>query len=148
MSDGTVVDLVATPGRGLGWIAFCLVAGVLLVWKLATVGQWIGVGLLVIAAIAGAYAVLGYVYPAGRIRIGGDQVELPRARSRPGVVRYPRDQVGAAYLLRHKTPWLKTAPVLIVEAAGRAHAYPRDWFASEVDQRRVLDALAPASSDG
>ena len=29
-------------------------------------------------------------------------------------------------------------------AAGRAYLYPRDWFASEADQRRILDALAPA----
>jgi hypothetical protein len=31
--------------------------------------------------------------------------------------------------------------VLVVETAERAFAYPRDWFASEADQRMVLQGL-------
>jgi len=31
--------------------------------------------------------------------------------------------------------------VLVVEAGERAFVYPRDWFGSESDQRRILDEL-------
>jgi hypothetical protein len=31
--------------------------------------------------------------------------------------------------------------VLVVELGARALTYPRDWFASEADQRQVIHAL-------
>jgi hypothetical protein len=49
--------------------------------------------------------------------------------------------VTAAYFLRRSVPWTKAAPVLIVEVGERAYVYPRDWFRTEADQRRILDAL-------
>jgi len=139
-----VVELAVAPGRALGWIAFCLILGSLLIWKLATVAQWLGGVLVLIGVVTAVFTALAYIYPAGRIVIDASRVALPRGRSRPGVVTYPRADVGAAYLLRRSTPWLRSAPVLVVEAAGRAHLFPRDWFASETDQARVVDALAQA----
>ena len=49
--------------------------------------------------------------------------------------------VTAVYFLRRSVPWNRSAPVLIVELGARAMAFPRDWFASEADQRHVIHAL-------
>jgi hypothetical protein len=46
-----------------------------------------------------------------------------------------------AYLLRRAVPWAVSGPVLIVEAKEQTWSYPRDWFGSESEQRRVLLAL-------
>lgn len=59
--------------------------------------------------------------------------------SRP-VVAKPQD-VTAAYFLRRSVPWNQAAPVLVVELGAKAMLFPRDWFASEADQRHVIHAL-------
>jgi hypothetical protein len=45
------------------------------------------------------------------------------------------------YFLRRSVPWNRSAPVLVVELGKRAMAFPRDWFATEADQRRIVHAL-------
>lgn len=141
--EPVVVALMPLPGKSHAWAAFCIVFGALLIAKLATVAQWIGAVLVGLGVLLAVRSVLGLVFPAGVLRVDADAVSLPRGRNRPGPVRVPRSAVTAAYLLRHATPWMHTAPVLVVEAAGRAYLYPRDYFASESDQRRVVDALTP-----
>jgi hypothetical protein len=58
---------------------------------------------------------------------------------RPVVVT-PQD-ITAVYFLRRSVPWNHAAPVLIIELGAKAMAFPRDWFASEADQRHVVHAL-------
>jgi hypothetical protein len=64
---------------------------------------------------------------------------------RPVVVA-PRD-ITAIYFLRRSVPWNRAAPVLIVEIGERAMAFPRDWFASEADQRHVIHAVLRAKGE-
>jgi len=53
----------------------------------------------------------------------------------------PMSEVKHAFFLRRAVPWTSTAPLLIVEAGGHAHVYPRDWFASEGDQYRIVRTI-------
>ena len=51
------------------------------------------------------------------------------------------------YFLRRSVPWNRSAPVLVVELGPKAMAFPRDWFASEADQRRIVHALLQVRGD-
>ena len=82
-------------------------------------------------------------HPAGTVVVAGDDVELPRGLCRGAPAKLRKADVTAVYFLRRSVPWTQAAPVLVVEAHGRAFVYPRDWFGSESDQRRIVDELAP-----
>ncbi len=137
-----VVGLVAAPLRSLAIAAFLIVFGTLLLVKFSTVAQVVGVVLLVAGAITAALGALAAVFPPGRIVLDDETVTLPRRVSRRKHLTYPRTAIRAAYFLRSSTPWLRASPVLVIEAGDQAHLLPRDWFATEADQRRILDALA------
>ena len=81
--------------------------------------------------------------PAGRwtLEVTDDKVVLPRGlhRGKPLVVT-PKD-VTAVYFLRRSVPWKHASPVLVVELGDKAMVFPRDWFATEADQRHVVHAL-------
>jgi len=68
-------------------------------------------------------------------------VELPRGLCKGEPAAFPLDKVQHAYLLRRAVPWTRAAPVLVIEADGRAFSYPRDWFLTEADQRRIVREL-------
>lgn len=135
------VDLAHTRGAHLRWTLIGGVLGVACVIALGTLGKVVGVVLLVTAAWAAFKLSLTYRHPPGTIVIDGDDVALPRGLCQGEPSRVKRGDVTAAYFLRRSVPWTRAAPVLVVEAGGKAYAYPRDWFVSEADQRRVLDAL-------
>ena len=144
-SGGRVsVDLAHTRGSHLRWTLVGGGLGVACVLMLGTLGKVLGLVLLVLAAWAAFKLVLTYRHPPGTIVIDGDDVSLPRGLCQGEPSKHKRGEVTAAYFLRRSVPWTRAAPVLVVEAGGKAYAYPRDWFASESDQRRVLDALAVA----
>jgi hypothetical protein len=136
-----VVQLVATPLRSLAIGVVVGALGLALVLWFATVAQWVGAVLLLIGAIVAGFGAVAAMFPPGKVEIGPTSVVLPRRVSRPRPHAYPRTAVSAAYFLRSSTPWFRASPVLVIEAQGRAHVLPRDWFASEADQRRILDAL-------
>jgi hypothetical protein len=121
--------------------AFGLIVGALLIWKLGTVGVWVGVVLLVIGAFRAWELVQTFLYPAGTIKVTDSQVTLPRGLCMPKPVQVAPADVTAVYFLRRSVPWNRSAPVLVVEVGDRAMAFPRDWFASEADQRHVIHAL-------
>ena len=121
--------------------AFGLIVGSLLIWKLGTVGVWVGVVLLVIGAFRAWELVQTFLYPPGTIEVTDAQVVLPRGLCMSRPVKVTPADVTAVYFLRRSVPWNKSAPVLVVELGDRAMAYPRDWFASEADQRHVIHAL-------
>ena len=121
--------------------AFGLVVGTLLIWKLGTVGVWVGVVLLVLGAFRAWELAQTFLHAPGTIVVGDKQVSLPRGLCLPRPVKVTPADVTAVYFLRRSVPWNRSAPVLVVEIGDRAMAFPRDWFASEADQRHVIHAL-------
>lgn len=124
-----------------GWTAFGLLFGALLVWKLGTVGVWVGVVLMVLGAFRAYELIQTFRHPPGTLIVSDQQVVLPRGLCMGKPVTVPKSDVTAVYFLRRSVPWNRSAPVLVVEVGARAMAFPRDWFATEADQRHVVHAL-------
>jgi hypothetical protein len=147
--DSVAIELEVSRQRAIGWTAFGLIVGALLMWKLGTVGVWVGVVLIVIGGFRAWELVQSFVYPPGTITVTTSEVTLPRGLCLPHPVRVAPGDVTAVYFLRRSVPWNRSAPVLVVEIGRHAMAFPRDWFASEADQRHVVHALLRgAGTDG
>jgi hypothetical protein len=141
-SGGNVeVKLEVSRQRPIGWTVFGLIVGALLVWKLGTVGKWVGVGLMIVGAFRAWQLIQSYIHPPGTIKVTESEVTLPRGLCMPRPHKVKPADVTAVYFLRRSVPWNRSAPVLVVELGTKALAYPRDWFASEADQRHVVHAL-------
>jgi hypothetical protein len=135
------VTLEHARWRHLSWSLFGLIAGLLLVLRLGTVGQVIGATLVLVALRNGYLFVRTLLYPSGTIVVEPEQVVLPLGLCRNQSRTVPMSEVKHAFFLRRAVPWTRTAPLLIVEAGGHPHIYPRDWFASESDQYRVVRTI-------
>ncbi|HWU88614.1 MAG TPA: hypothetical protein VN253_15195 [Kofleriaceae bacterium] len=135
------IELEVSRNHYAGWTAFGLVVGALLVWKLGTVGVWVGIVLMVLGALRGWQLLQTFLYEPGTIVVTDDEVTLPRGLCLPRPVKVKPKDVTAVYFLRRSVPWNRSAPVLVVELGPKAMAFPRDWFASEADQRHVVHAL-------
>lgn len=135
------IELEVSRNRYAGWTVFGLVFGALLILKLGTVAQWVGVLLMVLGALRAWQLVQTFLHPPGTIIVGDDEVVLPRGLCVPRPVTVPARDVTAVYFLRRSVPWNRAAPVLVIELGPRAMAFPRDWFASEADQRHIVHAL-------
>jgi hypothetical protein len=135
------IELEVSRQRSAGWTIFGLVLGVLLIWKLGTVGVWAGVALVIAGVYHAWNLVQTFRYPPGTIVVSDREVRLPRGLCLPNPVVVKPQDVTAVYFLRRSVPWNHAAPVLIVEIGPKAMAFPRDWFASESDQRHVVHAL-------
>jgi len=142
------IELEVSRQRYAGWTIFGLVVGALLIWKLGTVGKGVGVVLMVLGALRAWQLLQTFLYPPGTIVIGDDEVVLPRGLCLPRPLRVPAKDVTAVYFLRRSVPWNRSAPVLVVELGPRAMAFPRDWFASEADQRHIVHALLRVRDGG
>jgi hypothetical protein len=144
------IELEVSRQRSAGWTIFGLVLVALLIWKLGTVGVWAGIA-LVLAGVYHAWSLVQtFRYPPGTIVVSEREVSLPRGLCLPNPVVVKPQDVTAVYFLRRSVPWNHAAPVLIIELGAKAMAFPRDWFASEADQRHVVHALLrdKMSSDG
>jgi hypothetical protein len=135
------IELEVSRQRSIGWTIFGVILGALLVWKLGTVGVWVGVVLIAMGAYHAWNLLQTLLHPPGTIVVSDREVSLPRGLCMPRPVVVPRSEVTAVYFLRRSVPWNHAAPVLIVELGARAMAFPRDWFASEADQRHIIHAL-------
>lgn len=135
------VPLEHARWRHLGWALAGLLAGVLLLIKLGTVGQMLGVLLLLVAAYNGYAFARTLLHESGTISVDGEQVVLPLGLCRGKSRTVPTQDVGHAFFLRRAVPWTRTGPLLIIETGDRAYVYPRDWFTSEGDQYRILRAI-------
>ena len=140
-AERLVLELEVAKSRPAGWAVFGLLAGAVLVWKFGTVFKYVGVILLII----GAWSAVSYLrimqrHP-GKIVVGPLTAMLPAGLCQPVPSPTPISQLSAAYFLRTATPWPSSAPVLVIEANGHAYLYPRDWFANEASQRRLIDAV-------
>jgi hypothetical protein len=146
-ADGAVeIGLRHARDHHLRWIVIGVVLGGLCVSQLGTLGQGAGVILLALAGWSAFRVIQTLRHPPGTFVIDGDRCSVPRGLCRGEPLALPRQAITATYLLRKAVAWHQAAPVLVVEAEGKVLAYPRDWFASEADQRRLLDALATADA--
>lgn len=137
----TTIQLEVSRQRSLGWTVFGLIVGALLIWKLGTVGVWGGVVLVAMGVYHAWNLVQTLLHPPGTIVVSDREVSLPRGLCMPRPVKARPQDITAAYFLRRSVPWNTASPVLIVELGAKAMAFPRDWFASEADQRHVIHHL-------
>ena len=137
----TEIELEVSRQRSITWVILGLILGALLVWKLGTVAMWVGVFLIATGLYHTWRLVQTLLHPPGTIVVSENQVSLPRGLCLPRPVVANRQDVTAVYFLRRSVPWNHAAPVLVIELGARAMAFPRDWFASEADQRHVIHAL-------
>lgn len=141
------VDLEMSRQKPLGWTIFGTIFGALLIWKLGTVGVWVGIGLVAVGIYRAWELIQTFLYPPGTIVVTDREVSLPRGICLPKPVKVRPADVTAVYFLRRSVPWNRSAPVLVVELGSKAMAFPRDWFASEADQRHVVHALLRYRTD-
>src|SRR4051812_22278295 len=108
------IELEGTRQRTLTATAFYIVIGALLLWKLGTVGVWVGVVLLVIGAFRAWELAQTFMHPPGTIVVTDSKVSLPRGLYLGKPVEVAPTAVGAVYFLRRSVPWNRSAPVLVV----------------------------------
>jgi hypothetical protein len=127
--------------RTIGWTVFGLLVGSLLIWKLGTVGVWVGFVLVAVGLLRAWQLAQTFMYPPGTIVVTDRELTLPRGLCLPRPLKVAPSDVTAVYFLRRSVPWNRSAPVLVIELGAKAMAFPRDWFASEADQRHIVHAL-------
>lgn len=141
------IELEVSRQRWITWTIGGIVGGALLVLKLGTVGVWVGYVLIALGLFRAYQLAMSFVHPPGKFVISDTQVSLPRGVHRAKPLEVEPSAVTASYFLRRSVPWNRSAPVLVVELGDKAMAYPRDWFASEADQRHVIHALLGLRGD-
>jgi hypothetical protein len=141
------IELEVSRQRSIGWTIAGLLLGGLLIRGLGTVGVWFGMFLVAMGLYHAWQLLRTVLHPPGTIVVSDREVTLPRGpcKSRPVVV--APSEITAIYFLRRSVPWNHTAPVLIIELGDRAMAFPRDWFASEADQRHIIHAVLRAKGE-
>ena len=135
------VELEVSRQRWITWTIGGIVGGLLLVLELGTVGVWVGYVLIALGLWRGYQLAMSYLHPPGKFVISEHKVSVPRGVHRPRPLELEPSAITATYFLRRSVPWNRSAPVLVIELGDRALAFPRDWFASETDQRHVIHAL-------
>ncbi len=135
------VSLVHGRTRHLGWAAFGLIVGMLLLLRLGAVGQGIGIALLAVGVFQGFKAVQTFLHPAGTFRVQGNNIQLPTGLCKGPELKVERANIEHVFFLRRSVPWTQAGPLLVIETGGESYVFPRDWFASDSDQRRIETAL-------
>lgn len=118
-----------------------------MILKLGIVGVWAGYAVVGWGLFRAVQLAMTFIYPAGTICVTHSEVVLPRGAHRPNPLELAPKDVTAVYFLRRSVPWNKSSPVLVIELGERALTFPRDWFASEADQRHVVHALLALRGD-
>lgn len=142
-AESTTVYLASDRTRRMSWMLGGCVLGALLVLKFGTVAAAIGALLLAIGLYHSWFFVQTLLREPGKVVVDGRTVLLPTGLCAGEPEKVAASELGAAYFLRHAVPWNRSAPVLVIEAGTRAFLYPRDWFTSESEQRRIMHALLP-----
>ena len=143
----TEIELEVSRQRTIAWAIGGTIGGVLMILKLGTVGVWGGYAVLAWGIVCAVQLALTMIYPPGTIKVSPTEVVLPRGAHRPNPLTLAPKDVTAVYFLRRSVPWNKSSPVLVIETGDKAHIFPRDWFASEADQRHVVHALLAQRGD-
>jgi hypothetical protein len=135
------IELEVSRQRWITWTIGGIIGGALLIWKLGTVGVWVGYVLIALGLFRGYQLAMSFLHPPGKFVVSEDKVSVPRGVHRPKPIELAPSAVTAVYFLRRSVPWNRSAPVLVLETGDKAMAFPRDWFASEADQRHLVHAL-------
>ena len=137
------IQVVLEHGRNrhLSWIFFCVAIGLLFLSKLGTIGQAIGALLLLLALTQCMAAAKTFLHKPGSFNVTESEISVPTGLCSGKQLSLSQKQLEHAFFLRRAVPWNKAGPILVIEAEGIAYSFPRDWFASDSDQRRVAAAL-------
>jgi hypothetical protein len=127
--------------RHFGWLVIGTGLGVFLVWKLGAVSKGLGIALLILGAINLIRFVRTLLRPAGSIEVSEEAVRLPEGLCRGKSHRVEYAGIRHAFFLRRAVPWTRTGPILVIETDVETFSYPRDWFSSDSDQRRIAHAI-------
>jgi hypothetical protein len=127
--------------RHFGWLAVGGALGVFLVMKLGTVGKGMGVILLLLGAVNLVRFARTLLRSAGSISITDEAVRLPEGLCRAESHTIAYGGIRHAFFLRRAVPWTRTGPILVIETDRGVFSYPRDWFTSDSDQRRIAHAI-------
>ena len=141
------VELEPSRQRQISWAIFGTIFGIILVLKLGTVAVWVGYVLIALGLYRAYQLARSFMFPPGTIEVAADKVSLPLGVHTPKRLVVKPGEVTAVYFLRRSVPWNHASPVLVVELGPRALLYPRDWFATEADQRRIVHALVAQLPD-
>ncbi|MCP4446472.1 MAG: hypothetical protein GY811_14170 [Myxococcales bacterium] len=143
IDDGKPIKITLLHGRGrhLGWVLFGGIAGGLLLWRFGSIGQALGLLLLAIAIQQGYRLAQTVLHAAGTFQVDGENVLVPTGLCSGAELKLQRSQIDHVFFLRRSVPWTQAGPLLIIETEGKSYSFPRDWFASDSDQRRVEMAL-------
>src|SRR5262245_26844737 len=101
------IGLEHTRWRHFAWAVFGLIGGALLIWRMGTVAQWLGVILIGLGVAASWSFARTLIFEAGAIVVDGRRVLLPRGVCRGRPVEVERAKVAHAYLLRRAVPWTR-----------------------------------------
>ena len=127
--------------RHFGWLVVGGALGAFLLWKLGTVGKGLGVILILVGVVNLVRFARTLLRSAGSIAVTEEAVRLPEGlcRGRAHTIEY--GAIRHAFFLRRAVPWTRTGPILVIETDRRVFSYPRDWFTSDSDQRRIAHAI-------
>jgi hypothetical protein len=139
--DVIEIELEHSRQREIAWTIGGILGGLLLVAKLGTVGVWGGYAMIAYGLYKAYLLVMSFVNPPGTIVVTDRKVVLPRGVHRGKPLEVTPTQVTAVYFLRRSVPWNRSSPVLVIELGEKAMIFPRDWFATEADQRHIVHAL-------
>jgi hypothetical protein len=136
-----VVPLYHARWRHFVWAAILGGLGLLLVTSFGGFGRTLGLLFLALAVWPGIEFTRTLAHEAGSIGVSALGVALPPRVCSGRRAELPFAEVKYAYFLRRVLPWMTTGPLLVVETKRGTFAYPRDWFASESDQRRIAASI-------
>ena len=137
------VELEHSRWRHFVWAAVFGLFTSFLVFRVGGIpGALLGVLSAALLVRSGWAFVLTCTRPAGRILLRGDELHLPVRLHAGDALELPLGEVKHAYLLRRSIGWTTPGPLLVVETAKGRFEYPRDWFSSEGDQRRVASVVS------
>lgn len=142
-TEGVAIDveLIHARWRNLFWGAFSSALAFGLIMVFGPFG-WVVGGIFLLVGLSSLWSfVKTLLYAPGHIAVGDGEIKLSPSLCSPSVITLRINDVSHAYLLKRAVPWATSGPVLVVESKHNAWTYPRDWFASESDQRRVLVAI-------
>lgn len=85
--------------------------------------------------------VRSFMRHAGTIVVKTDALELPPGLEARAPIAVTPTELKVAYFIRRALPTTASGPVLVIETTRGIFEYPRDWFETDGDQRRVAVAV-------
>ena len=134
------VELVHARWTHFLWfVSWAILAG-FLAWKFGDVGKILGVMVGYFGVTALWEFAKTLLHAPGRIVVDEEVVLTSRLCS-GREVKMPLADVRHAYLLRRYLPTNTAGPLLVVETKRGAFEYPRNWFATELEQRSIVTTV-------